>query len=75
MWSDHEFLDILRCSFRDCCAQDLGPEEAALRPLDDLLVYRLRRVVHNYCAGLVVDLGVYARVPDEVDDPLLTLVL
>jgi hypothetical protein len=26
------------CSFRNCSTQDLRPEEAALRPLDDLLV-------------------------------------
>ena len=43
--------------------------------LDDLLVDGLGRVVHDDCAGLVVDLCVYARVADEVDNPLLALVL
>jgi hypothetical protein len=32
-------------------------------------------VVHDDGAGLVVDLGVDARVADQVDDPLLALVL
>jgi hypothetical protein len=63
------------CSFRDRCAQDLCPEETALCPLDDLLVDGLWGVVHDDCAGLVVDLGVDTGVADEVDDPLLTLVL
>jgi hypothetical protein len=55
--------------------QHLGAEEAALCALDDLLVDALRRVVHDDGAGLVVDLGVDARVADQVDDPLLALVL
>ncbi|KAJ8112104.1 hypothetical protein OPT61_g5455 [Boeremia exigua] len=54
---------------------DLGTEEAALCALDDLLVYALWGVVHDDCAGLVVDLGVDTCVADQVDDPLLTLVL
>ena len=62
-------------SFRNRSAQNLRPEEAALCPLNDLLVYALRRVVHDDCAGLVVDLGVDACVADQVDDPLLALVL
>jgi hypothetical protein len=32
-------------------------------------------MVHDDCAGLVIDLRVDARVADEIDDPLLTLVL
>lgn len=56
-------------------AEHLCPEEAALSPLNHLLVHRLRRVVHDDGARLVVDLGVHARVADQVDDPLLTLVL
>ena len=65
----------LQRSLRNRSTQDLRPEEAALCPLDDLLVYALRRVVHNNGAGLVVDLGVDACVADQVDDPLLALVL
>lgn len=60
---------------RNRSAHDLRPEEAALCPLDNLLVDALRRVVHDDCAGLVVDLGVDACVADQVDDPLLALVL
>jgi hypothetical protein len=56
-------------------AENLGAEEAALRALDDLLVDAHGRVVHDDGAGLVVDLGVDAGVADEVDNPLLTLVL
>lgn len=50
-------------------------EEGTLGLLDDLLVHRLGRVVHDDGARLVVDLGIHAGVADEVDDPLLTLVL
>jgi hypothetical protein len=56
-------------------AEDLGAEEAALGALDDLLVDAHGRVVHDDGAGLVVDLGVDAGVADQVDDPLLALVL
>jgi len=63
------------CSFRDCSAQDLSPEEATLCPLDDLLVDGLWWVVHDDCASLVIDLCVYTCVADEVDNPLLTLIL
>ena len=55
--------------------EHLRAEEGSLRPLDHLLVHAHRRVVHDDCAGLVVDLGVDARVADQVDDPLLALVL
>ena len=51
------------------------PERDALCPFDNLLVHRLRRVVHDHRAILVVDLRVDARVADEVHDPLLALVL
>jgi hypothetical protein len=34
----------------------------------------LRRVVHNHSAGLIVDLGVHAGIPDQVHNPFLTLV-
>jgi hypothetical protein len=55
--------------------QDLCPEEGTLRLLNHLLVNRLGRVVHNHSALLVVDLGVNPSVADEVDNPLLTLIL
>lgn len=55
--------------------QDLSPEEGTLCLLDNLLVYRLRRVVHDNSALLVVDLGIDTGVADQIDDPLLTLVL
>jgi hypothetical protein len=64
-----------KLSLRHRCSDDLCSEESSLRPLDNLLVYRLRRVVHHHCSLLVVNLGVHPGVPDEVDDPLLTLVL
>jgi len=56
-------------------AEDLSAEEAALGALDNLLVDAHGRVVHDDGAGLVVDLCVNASVADEVDNPLLTLVL
>jgi hypothetical protein len=55
--------------------QDLCPEEGSLGLLNDLLVNRLGRVVHDDGALLVVDLGVNPGVADEVDNPLLTLIL
>jgi len=53
----------------------LSPEESSLCPFNDLLVYRLRWMVHHNCALFVVNLCVDSGVPDEVDDPLLTFVL
>lgn len=53
--------------------EDLRPEEAALGPLDDLLVHGDGRVVHDDRALAVVDLGIDAGIADQVDDPLLTL--
>ena len=55
--------------------EDLCSEEATLCTLDDLLVDADGWMVHDDGAGLVVDLGVDAGVADQVDDPLLTLVL
>jgi len=55
--------------------EDLRPEEGTLCPLNDLLVYRLRGVVHDHCALLVVNFGVDTGITDQVDNPLLTLVL
>lgn len=59
---------------RDSGVEHLGTEEAALGPLNDLLVHRAVGVVHNDSALLEVDLSVEPRVPDQVDDPLLALV-
>ena len=56
-------------------AEDLGAEEAALGALNNLLVDAHGRVVHDDGAGLVVDLGVDTGVADEIDNPLLALVL
>lgn len=72
---NHGEMKTCRRSFRYRRAEDLCPEEAALCSLDDLLVDGLWWVVHDDCAGLVVDLCIDAGVADEVDDPLLTLVL
>jgi hypothetical protein len=55
--------------------KDLCPEEGTLCLLDDLLVYGLRGVVHDDCALFVVNLGVDSGVANQVDNPLLTLVL
>ena len=58
-----------------CIPQDLCAEEGTLCLLDDLLVNRLGRVVHDNSALLIVDLGINPGVADQVDNPLLTLVL
>jgi hypothetical protein len=63
---------FLFCNSR---AQDLCAEEGTLGLLDDLLVNRLRRVVHDNSALLVIDLGVNPGVANKVDNPLLTLIL
>lgn len=64
-----------RPSFCYRCAQDLCPEEATLGALNHLLVHRLGRMVHDNGARLVVDLGIHARVTNQVHDPLLTFIL
>jgi hypothetical protein len=61
-------------SVRHSMREHHRPELNALGPLDDLLVDRLRRVVHDHCPILVVDLGIHARVTNQVDNPLLALV-
>lgn len=55
--------------------QHLCPEESTLGLLDDLLVHRLGRVIHDHGALLVVDLGINTCVADQVDNPLLALIL
>lgn len=55
--------------------QNLCAEECSLGLLNDLLVHRLRWMVHNHRTLLVVDLGVDASVTDQVDNPLLTVIL
>jgi hypothetical protein len=57
-----------------CIPQDLCAEEGTLGLLDDLLVHRRGRVVHDDGTGLVVDLGIDSGVADQVDDPLLALI-
>lgn len=55
--------------------ENLRPEETTLSPLNDLLIHRLWRVVHNDRTVLVVDFGIYSRISDEVDYPLLAFIL
>lgn len=50
------------------------PEESALGLLNDLLVNVVGRVVHNDSAILAVNLGIQARLADQVHDPLLSIV-
>jgi hypothetical protein len=57
------------------CTQNLGSKESALGPLDHLLVYAAWRVVHYDSALLVVNLGIHSCVTDQIDDPLLSLIL
>jgi hypothetical protein len=52
----------------------LCPEETTLGLLNDLLVDVVRRVVHHHGTILAVDLGVQSSLPDQVDNPLLTIV-
>lgn len=52
----------------------MGSEEGSSRLFDDILVHTLRRVVHDHSAGLVVNLGVYLGVSDQVHDPFLSLI-
>lgn len=56
-------------------AEDLGPKESTFCSFDNLLVDGAGRVVHHHCAFLVVDLGIDSSITDEVDNPLLTLIL
>ena len=55
--------------------ENRSPEKTALGPLNDLLIYGVGRVVHQHGALLVVEFAVHARVADQVDDPLLAVVL
>lgn len=56
-------------------AEDLRSEEAAFRPLDDLLVDGLRWMIHYNRAFLIVNPGVYPGIPNKIDYPFLSLVL
>ena len=47
----------------------------ALRPLNHLLINRIRGMIHQYRALLVIELSIHARVPDKVHDPLLAFIL
>lgn len=55
--------------------QHLCPEESSLGPLNDLLVDTAGRVVHDDCALLGINLGVQTGVPNQVDNPLLSLLV
>lgn len=57
------------------CTEYLGPEEPTLGSLDDLLVDAARRVVHYDGSLLVIDLSIHPRVPNQIDNPLLALIL
>ena len=62
-------------SFRYSSTQHLRPEETALGALNDLLIDRLRRVVHDHRSSLVIDFRVDTGISNEIDDPFLALVL
>jgi hypothetical protein len=62
-------------SFRHSSTQHLRSEEPTFRPLNDLLIHGLRRVVHDNRSSLVVYLCVYTRIANEIDDPFLAFVL
>ena len=47
----------------------------ALRPLNHLLIHRIRGMVHQDRALLVIELSIHARVPDKIYNPLLTFIL
>ena len=57
------------------CTQDLRSEETTFRPLNNLLVHGLRRVVHHDSALLVIDLCIYTRLPYQIHNPFFSLVL
>jgi len=61
--------------FGNSSTENLRSEETTLCPLDDLLVDRLRWVVHDNCALLVVDLGVNTCITDQIYNPLLAFIL
>jgi hypothetical protein len=71
-WQGIPPIQLVLSSLGYRCAQDLRPEESALRPLNHLLVHALWRMVHDNSAGLVVDLRIHLCVTNEVDDPFLT---
>lgn len=61
-------------SLRYSRTKHLRPKEPALRPLNNLLIHTNRRMVHDNRALLVINLGVDPRVPNQVNNPLLTLI-
>lgn len=67
--------DASEATRRQHIPQNLCPEESTLRLLDHLLIHRLRRVVHDHRTLLVVNLGINPGVANQVDDPLLALIL
>lgn len=46
-----------------------------LRPLNDLLINRVCRVIHQDSPFSIVKFAIHTRISDEVDDPLLAFVL
>lgn len=67
--------DASEATRRQHIPQNLCAEESTLRLLNHLLVHRLRWVVHDHRTLLVVNLGINPGVADQVDDPLLALIL
>ena len=55
--------------------ENLSPEKAAFRPLNDLLVDRLWWMVHQHRTSLVVDLSIHPCISNEIDNPLLAFIL
>lgn len=55
--------------------KDLGPEKSTLSSFYNLLIYGAGRMVHDNRALFIVNLGIDSCVTDEVDNPLLALVL
>lgn len=68
-------LELGSLTLLDRGGQDLGAERKTLCPLNDLLVDRLGVVVHQDSVLLVVDLSIDLGIPDQVDNPLLALLL
>ena len=68
-------VDTFSLSFRDRRTQDLCPEEATLCSLDDLLIYRLRRMVHDHGTSLIINLSIHSSVADKINNPLFSLIL
>ncbi len=62
-------------SFGNGGVEDLSAEESALGALYHLLIHGLRWMIHQHSAVFVINLRIHAGVADQVDDPLLSVVL